>query len=96
MEKLAGNTQQFAERFNSMFPGANRPLIAEDVRELVHCGLIRRHGYYEWMDLQTVRGILQYERSRAQRLDRHDAGICEVSLQARAGTGYESTCHLER
>ncbi len=95
MEKLSGNTQQFAERFNSMFPGVHRPLAAEDVRELVNCGLIRRHGYYEWLDLQTVRGILQYERSQAQRLGRRTAGVCEVSLQARVGTRYESTCQVE-
>jgi hypothetical protein len=95
VEKLAGNTQQFAERFNSMFPGAHRSLAAEDVREMVRCGLIRRHGYYEWLDLQTVRGILQYERSRAQRLGRRAAGLCEVSLQAQAGTGCESPCHVE-
>ena len=95
MEKLAGSTQKFAERFNSMFPGAHRHLAPEDVREMVHCGLIRRHGYYEWMDLQTVRGILQYERSRAQRLGRRAAGLCEVSLQTHAGKGYESTCHVE-
>lgn len=95
MEKLAGSTQQFAERFNSMFPGAHRPLAAEDVREMVHCGLIRRHGYYEWLDLQTVRGILQYERSRTQRLGRCADGVCEVSLQAQAGRGQESPCHVE-
>jgi len=96
VEKLASSNQQFAERFNSMFPGAHRPLAAEDVRDLVHCGLIRRRGYYEWMDLQTVRGILQYERSRAQRLGLRGAGGREQSLRARAGTGYEGAYHVER
>jgi len=96
VKRLAGNAEQFAEQFNSMFPGAFRILTTDDVKEMIRCGLIRRHGYYEWMDLQTVRGIIQYEALRKQRLSREPACVLNVSNPVEAGTKYESECHMER
>jgi len=96
VKRLAGNAEQFAEQFNSLFPGAFRILTADDVKEIVRCGLIRRHGYYEWLDLQTVRGIIQYEALRNQRLSKEAACVLNMSNPVEAGVKYKSDCHVER
>jgi hypothetical protein len=55
---------KFAARFNSMVRGAYRTMTAADIRALTNCGLIGRHGFYERDDVETVRGLLQYELAR--------------------------------
>jgi hypothetical protein len=51
-------------------PGAYRRVTADDIRDMVECGLIGRHNYHYESDLETVRGILQYEQMREQRSNR--------------------------
>jgi len=43
-------------------PGAYRRMTVEDIIDMTKCGLIARSGYYLRDDLQTVRGVLQYEK----------------------------------
>jgi len=55
---------RFAAKFNAVVPGAFRPVTADDVRYLMHCGLVGRRGFFARTDLETVRGILLYEQVR--------------------------------
>ena len=61
---VVSDPAKFAAKFNSVVPGAFRPLTADDARYLMHCGLIGRRGFFERADLETVRGILLYEQVR--------------------------------
>ena len=65
----------FANRFNAAVPGSHRLVTPDDVRELAYCGLIGRHGFFDRSDLQTVRGILQYEKVRETRIRKVDGDI---------------------
>jgi hypothetical protein len=55
---------RFAARFNCTVPGVYRYVTGDDIRQMDHCGLIGRSGFFDHSDLETVRGILQYERFR--------------------------------
>ena len=72
--------EKFAASFNQKFPGAYRLITAEDVNDMTECGLIGRYGFYlkkvdlserygfnKQDDLETIRGILQYEQLRENR-----------------------------
>jgi hypothetical protein len=59
--ETGADPMKFAARFNSAVPGAHRIITAADIRALTHCGLIGRRGFYERSDVETVRGLLQYE-----------------------------------
>lgn len=65
---------KFASLFNEKYPGAYRRVTAEDVRDMATCGLIDRYGFYLRSELETIRGILQYEHMRERRLtqEAHD------------------------
>jgi len=65
---VVADTEKFAARFNSTVPGAYRIITVNDIRQMAHCGLIGRHGFFERADLETVRGILRYEWLRASEL----------------------------
>ena len=54
---------KFASRFNLMVPGAYRYITGDDIRLMENCGLIGRSGFSDRSDIETVRGILQYEPS---------------------------------
>ena len=58
----------FADLFNAKVPGAYRQVTADDIRLLTQCGLVGRYSFYDTVDdLQTVIGILNYERLTQQR-----------------------------
>jgi hypothetical protein len=59
--------EKFAEWFNAKIPGTNRKITAADVRLMTECNLIGRYRFYERQDLETIRGILQYEQLRENR-----------------------------
>jgi hypothetical protein len=80
---------KFASRFNAAVPGSHRAVTPDDIRALAHCGLIGRHGFFDRTDMETVRGILQYEKVRNTRFERSTGvysqtilgeadGICET------------------
>jgi hypothetical protein len=71
---------EFAVRFNTTVPGAHRLVTADDIRELAHCGLIGRHGFFGHQDLETIRAILRYEQLRQKRLERQ--GECTLTAPA--------------
>ena len=74
---------RFAARVNSAVPGASRPVTADDIRELTDCGLIGKRGFFERADLETVRGILLYEKTRAARTRRaRDTGEATEQVSA--------------
>jgi hypothetical protein len=55
---------RFAQRFNEIVPGAYRQVTVTDIKQMMHCGLIGRRGFFTRDDLETVRGILLYEKLR--------------------------------
>jgi hypothetical protein len=55
---------RFATKFNAIVRGAYRQVTVDDIRQMEHCGLIGRHGFFTRDDLETVRGILLYEQLR--------------------------------
>ena len=59
--------EEFAALFNEKYPGACRQITAQGVREMTTCGLIGRHYGYIRDDLETIRGILEYEQLRENR-----------------------------
>ena len=61
---VMSDSGKFAAKFNSTVPGAVRPITGDDVRQLAHCGLIGRRGFFERADMETIRGILWYENIR--------------------------------
>ena len=63
---------KFAERFNSLFPGAYRQVDTQDILALVKCGLVCKYGFYSRDDLEVIRGILQYEQLREERSQPED------------------------
>ena len=54
----------FAEWFNIKVRGAYRKITADDVSLMTECKLVGIYGFYGRQDLETVRGILQYEQLR--------------------------------
>jgi hypothetical protein len=69
MAKFITSPDIFAQVFNARVPGAYRRITTNDIRDMVECGLIGRHNYHYESDLETVRGVLQYEQLREQRLN---------------------------
>lgn len=61
------NPKAFAAWFNEKYPGVYRQITAQDVRGMTTCGLIGRYGFYLRDDLETIRGILEYEQLRKNR-----------------------------
>lgn len=61
------NPDKFAAYFNSVVPGAQRQVIAQDVRDMTEAGLIGKYRYYGSYDLEVVRGVLEHERLRSTR-----------------------------
>ena len=53
--------EKFAVLFNEKYPGTYRKITTQDVRDMTTCGLIGRYGFYLRVDLETIRGILEYE-----------------------------------
>jgi hypothetical protein len=59
--------EDFAEKFNVRIPDACRKITSNDVRLMTDCKLIGRYRFYGRQDLETVRGILLYEKLREKR-----------------------------
>ncbi len=59
---VVADPAKFAARFNSRVPGAHRPVTDDDIRDMTVCGLIGRRGFFERSDIETVRGVLRYEK----------------------------------
>jgi len=66
------NPEAFADLFNEKVQGAYRKVTGYDIRSMTKCGLIGRCGFYVRQDLETVRGILEYELSRDHQSDKGD------------------------
>jgi len=88
---------KFAAKFNSAVPGASRPITADDIRELTDCGLIGRRGFFDRADMETVRGVLLYERTRAARTrGTRDLGAATEQEGGNAGFGSEQVSAAAR
>ena len=61
---IVAEPDRFADKFNAIVRGAYRQVTADDIRQMKHCGLIGRYGFFARDDLETVRGILLYEQLR--------------------------------
>ena len=59
--EVVADPVRFAEKFNRTVPGAYKSVTGEDIRQMVHCGLIGRYGSFLREDVETVRGIMRYE-----------------------------------
>ena len=74
--------EKFAEHFNRTVPGAYRKVSTEDIKDMADCGLIARYGFYVNQDLQTVIGILRYEKlwqNRQRRMSESTvSGQCKI------------------
>jgi len=68
MVHLITNPQKFADLFNAKVLGVHRQITVDDIRLLTECGLIKRYGWYDSTDLQTVIGILKFELITQQRV----------------------------
>ena len=77
LSKVMVDPSRFATKFNAIFPGAYRPVNAADIREMAQCGLIGRHGFFERVDFEIVRGILRYEQLRGKRMGKSTDSMCE-------------------
>ena len=88
---VMSDSAKFAAKFNSTVPGAFRPITADDVRQLAHCGLIGRRGFFERADVETIRGILWYEhfRERAGRAAESACGGSTVPGELRQAPDLE-------
>ena len=68
MRRYIVRAEDFADLFNAKVPGAYRQVTADDIRLLTQFGLIGRYGFYDTTDdVQTVIGILNYERLREKK-----------------------------
>ena len=75
---------KFADWFNAKVPGAYREVTTEDVRDMTACGLIGKYGEYPKLDIETVRGVLQYEQLRRNRQNRADIRGSDGSIHCRS------------
>jgi len=64
---FVSSPEKFADWFNSKILNACRKVTADDVRIMTECNLIGRYRFYGRQDLETIRGILQYEQLRENR-----------------------------
>jgi len=62
--------EAFAEWFNEKILNACRKLTVDDVCLMTECKLISRYRFYGHQDIETARGILQYEQMREKRSER--------------------------
>lgn len=69
--ELITSASKFVDWFRMKVPGA-REISLDDVRLLTECGLIKRCGFYGNADLQTVIGILRYEKLREKRTEQQE------------------------
>ena len=67
MTRFITSPGRFTQAFNAKVPGVYRCLTIQDVLDMTRCGLIGHSNYYYRSDLETVRGILQYEQMRDKR-----------------------------
>jgi len=67
---IMANPGRFAAKFNTTVPGAYRQVTVDDIRQMAQCGLIGRCGFFDRSDLETVRGLLQYEQFRERATER--------------------------
>ena len=58
---------KFAEWFNQVVPGAHRSITAQDVRDMIECGLIGKCVYFYRSDLLTVIAVFLYEQLLEER-----------------------------
>ena len=72
MAQLTTRPDKFAAEVNAKVPGACRQVTADDVRDMVACGLIGKFDCFLDLDLETVRAILQYEKLRKDRQKRDE------------------------
>ena len=82
---ITSNPARFAGLFNLKYPGASRKITTDDVHLMAECGLIGKYGCFLRQDLETARGILQYEQMRDSRSRHQDNGenspICKICGQ---------------
>ena len=64
---LFTNPREFAAWFNEKYTHAYRRITTKDANDMTVCGLIGRYGFYVRDDLETIRGILEYEQLREKR-----------------------------
>lgn len=83
MTHLITSPKQFADWFTAKVPGAHRQITVDDVRDMTTCGLIGKYGFYIQLDIQTVRGILQYELLRENRQKRGEIRDSEGIMHCR-------------
>ena len=77
MRRFIVRAEDFANLFNAKVPGAYRQVTADDIRLLTQFGLIGRYNFYDTTyDVQTIIGILNYERLTQQRTRK---GVQEAS-----------------
>jgi len=67
MMRFVNSPGKFEDDFNSMVLGAYCSITAQDIKDLHECGLIEKYGFYGRMDIETIRGVLQYEKLRLER-----------------------------
>jgi hypothetical protein len=58
----------FTDWFNEKILDTCRKLTVDDVCLMAECKLIGRYRFYGHQDLETARGILQYEQMREKRI----------------------------
>jgi hypothetical protein len=61
---FVSSPEKFADWYNAKIPDACRKITADDVRLMIECHLIGGYRFYGRQDLETVRGVLQYEHLR--------------------------------
>jgi len=74
---------KFAAKFNARVPGAHRPVSDDDIREMALCGLVGRRGFFERSDIETVRGVLRYEKMRLDAVGRAEERALTAAGAAR-------------
>jgi hypothetical protein len=72
---VVADPDKFAAKFNSLVSGAYRTVSGDDIRQMLHCGLIGRHGFFDREDLYRIRGILLYEKMREHSITRSNACV---------------------
>ena len=72
MAQLTTRPDKFSDEVNAKLLGAYRQITADDVRDMVDCGLIGKYGYFINLDLETIRAVFQYEQLRTNRQKRDE------------------------
>ncbi len=87
MSRTVSSPDESAARFHAAVPGAHREVTVQDVRDMTELKLIGTYGIYLRKDVETVREILQYEKTRDERILGPDAGEDHDSLYCRRCRG---------